>query len=91
MELSQALSWVGFVGGMLIGVPQLAKTLKTKRVDDLSAMTFVLVLMTCSCMLARAIAIKETAFICYYVLLLFTNSLQLSLILKYRERKTTAS
>jgi uncharacterized protein with PQ loop repeat len=84
MEMSQVLGWIGFVVGMLIGVPQIVKTVRTKRAGDLSAMTFVLVLITCSCMLARAIAIQEMTFICYYILLLFTNSLQLFLIWKYR-------
>jgi uncharacterized protein with PQ loop repeat len=91
MELSQVLSWMGFVVGMFIGVPQIMKTVRTKRAGDLSAMTFVLVLITCTCLLARAIAIKEMAFMCYYILLLFTNSLQLFLIWKYKERKIPAS
>jgi uncharacterized protein with PQ loop repeat len=91
MELSQVWGWIGFVVGMFIGVPQITKTLRTKRAGDLSPMTFVLVLIACSCLLARAIAIKEMTFICYYALLLFTNSLQLFLIWKYKERKIPAS
>jgi uncharacterized protein with PQ loop repeat len=90
MELSQVMSWIGFIAGMSIGMPQLVKTVKTKRAGDLSALTFVLILITCSCLLVRAIAIKEMAFVCYYILLFFTNSLQLFLIWKYKERKTTA-
>ena len=90
MELSQILSWIGFIVGMLIGIPQLVKTVKTKSAGDLSAMTFVLVLITCSCMLARAIAIKEMAFVCYYIFLICANSLQLFLIWKYKDRKITA-
>ena len=90
MELSQVMSWIGFMVGMFIGIPQLVKTVKTKRVGDLSAMTFVLILITCSCLLVRAIAIKEMAFVCYYIFLIFTNSLQLFLIWKYKDRKITA-
>jgi uncharacterized protein with PQ loop repeat len=87
MELSQVMSWIGFIVGMFIGIPQLVKTVKTKRAGDLSAMTFFLILITCSCLLVRAIAIKEMAFVCYYILLIFTNSLQLFLIWKYKDRK----
>ncbi len=90
MELSQVLSWIGFVTGMSIGVPQLVKTLKTKSVSDLSATTFVLILITCSCLLVRAIAIKEMAFACYDSFLVVVNSLQLFLIWKYKDRKITA-
>lgn len=84
MELSQILSWVGTTTGMLIGVPQLVKTIRTKKAGDLSATTFILILVTCSCLLVRAIAIKELAFIFYYTFLIFVNSLQLFLIWQYR-------
>jgi uncharacterized protein with PQ loop repeat len=90
MDLSQVMSWIGFIVGMFIGIPQLVKTVKTKRVCDLSAMTFVLILITCSCLLVRAITIKEMAFVCYYIFLICANSLQLFLIWKYKDRKITA-
>ena len=85
MELSQILSWVGTTTGMLIGIPQLVKTIKTKKAGDLSATTFILILVTCACLLVRAIAIREMAFIFYYTFLILINSLQLFLIWKYRE------
>ena len=86
MELSQILSWVGTAIGMFIGIPQLVKTIRTKKTGDLSTVTFILILMTCACMLVRAIAIKEAAFIFYYTLLILINSLQLFLIWKYKDR-----
>ncbi len=91
MELSQTMSWIGFVTGMLIGFPQLVKTMKTKSAGDLSAATFFLILVTCSCMLVRAVAIREMAFICYYCLLIVTNTLQLFLIWKYKSRNIEAA
>ena len=90
MELSQVLSWVGSATGMFIGLPQLVKTVRTKKTSDLSATTFILILITCSCLLVRAIAIKEMAFIFYYSFLILVNSLQLFLIWKYKDRKITA-
>jgi len=86
MELSQVLSWIGSATGMLIGIPQLVKTVRTKKAGDLSATTFVLILITCSCLLVRAIAIKELAFIFYYTFLILINSLQLFLIWKYKDQ-----
>ena len=86
MELSQLLSWVGTGTGMLIGIPQLVKTIRTKQVGDLSATTFVLILVTCSLFLTRMIVIKETAMIFYYTFLVIINSLRLFLIWKYKER-----
>jgi uncharacterized protein with PQ loop repeat len=85
MGVSQVLSWIGFVTGMAIGVPQLVKTIKTKSARDLSATTFGLILITCSCMLVRAIVIREIAFICYYSCLILSNLLQLYLIWRYRD------
>jgi uncharacterized protein with PQ loop repeat len=84
MELSQVMSWIGFVTGTLIGIPQLIKTIRTKSAGDLSVTTYVLILVTCSCLLVRAVAIREIAFICYYSFLLLINSLQLFLIWRYR-------
>jgi uncharacterized protein with PQ loop repeat len=86
MELSQVLSWVGTVTGMFTSIPQLVKTIRTKRVEDLSPTTFILILITCSCLLARMIVIRESAFMVYYSLLILVNSLQLYLIWKYKHR-----
>jgi uncharacterized protein with PQ loop repeat len=69
---------------MLIGIPQLLKTVRTKKAGDLSATTFILILVTCSCLLVRAIAIREPAFVLYYSFLILINSLQLLLIWKYK-------
>lgn len=88
MELSQILSWIGTGTGMLIGHPQLLKTERTRKAGDLSATTFILILITCSCLLVRAIAIQELAFILYYAFLILVNSLQLFLIWRYREPHT---
>jgi len=85
MPVSQVLSWIGFVTGMSIGVPQLVKTIKTRSARDLSATTFCLILITCSCMLVRAIVIRETALVCYYSFLILANLLQLTLIWRYRD------
>jgi uncharacterized protein with PQ loop repeat len=90
MELSQVLSWVGTATGMFVGVPQLVKTVRTKKTSDLSATTFILILMTCACLLVRAIAIREAAFILYYTFLILINSLQLFLIWKYKGRDVPA-
>jgi uncharacterized protein with PQ loop repeat len=90
MELSQVLSWIGTATGMLVGLPQLVKTVRTKKTGDLSGTTFILILITCACLLVRAITIKELAFICYYTFLILINSLQLFLIWRYKDRKVSA-
>lgn len=90
MELSQLLSWIGTTTGMFTSIPQLAKTIRTKRVNDLSPVTFILILITCSCLLTRMIVIHETAMIFYYTALVLINSVQLFLIWKYRERDRIA-
>jgi uncharacterized protein with PQ loop repeat len=86
MEVSQILGWLGTVFGTFIGIPQLVKTIRTKKTGDLSTATFILIVLTCCCLLARAIAIREAAFIFYYTFLIFINSTQIFLIWKYKER-----
>ena len=90
MELTQLMSWIGFLTGVLIGVPQIVKTIKLKSARDVSSMTYLLILITCICLLVRAIAIKEPAFICYYSFIIFSASFQLILIWKYKvaDRRT---
>ncbi|MFC1823659.1 PQ-loop domain-containing transporter [Thermodesulfobacteriota bacterium] len=86
MEFTQIMSWLGFISGLLIGIPQLIKTIRTKSAKDVSALTFLLIIVTCICLLVRAVAIWELAFISYYVFLILSSSLQLFLIWKYRYR-----
>ena len=86
MELSQVLSWIGTTTGVFVGIPQLVKTVRTKQVGDLSATTFALILITCACLLVRAIAIREPSLMFYYTYLVLINSLQLFLIWKYKNR-----
>ena len=84
MEFTVAMSWIGFVTGILIGIPQIVKTIRMKSARDVSSITFLLLLITCSCLLIRAIAIKEAAFICYYSFIVLSASFQLFLIWKYK-------
>jgi uncharacterized protein with PQ loop repeat len=85
MELSQILSWLGTATGMFTSIPQLFKTIRTKKVEDLSSMTFILIVITCTFFLMRMIVIKETAMIVYYCLVVLINLLQLILIWKYKK------
>ena len=84
MELTVAMSWIGSVTGILTGIPQIVKTIRMKSARDVSSITFLLLLITCSCLLVRAIAIKEAAFICYYTFIILSASFQLFLIWKYK-------
>lgn len=90
MDLTELMSWIGFTLGMFIGLPQIVKTIRMKSARDISALTFVIILATSTCMLIRAIAIKELAFICYYIYLIAANSFQLFLIRKYRSHAEIA-
>jgi len=83
MGFTEVMSWVGFVTGISIGIPQIMKTVKMKSARDVSYTTFFLILITCSCLLIRAVAIRETAFICYYSFVILSASLQLLLMWRY--------
>lgn len=90
MEISEIMSWIGFAAGALLGIPQIIKTIKTKSARDLSLMTFVLILVSCTCLLVRAIAIRETSFICYYAILILSSAFQIFLICKYEGKPEQA-
>lgn len=85
MDLSQALSWIGFITGMFIGIPQIVKTIRARSARDVSTATFVLIVVTSGCLLARSVAIREAAFVCYYSFIIVTASVQLVLMWKFRK------
>ncbi len=84
MEITKLFSWIGFCAGMLISIPQIIKTLKTKNVQGVSAFTFMLIEITALCFLIRALSIKEYALIAYYTLIFLAGGIQLILIFKFR-------
>ena len=57
------IGWTGVVIGIFVAVPQLCKSLKEKSTQGLSKHTYQLLLLTITCYLIKAIAIKETVFI----------------------------
>lgn len=85
MDITKWIVWVGFVSGLFIGIPQIIKTIKTKDVGGVSALTFMLIEVTASCFLVRAIAIREYGLIAYYCFILIAGGIQLFLIMKYRK------
>jgi len=91
MEISQILSWIGTVTGTFTSIPQLVKTLRTKKVEGISATTFLLIVVTCACQLVRAININEASYVFYYSMLVVINSAQLFLIWKYNHNNQKRS
>lgn len=91
MEITQWIVWIGFVSGLFIGIPQIIKTIKTRNVEGVSAITFLLIEVTALCFLVRAIAIREYGLIAYYCFILIVGMIQLSLIVKFRKAKNVTS
>lgn len=87
MEITRLLSWIGFCSGLLISIPQVVKTLKTKNASGVSALTFILIEITALCFLIRALALRELALIIYYFVIFIASGLQLLLIYRYRNSK----
>lgn len=85
MDFSQTLSWIGFVTGMLIGIPQIVKTIRARSARDVSTTTFILIVLTSGCLLARSLPINEAAFVCYYSFIIVSASVQLGLMWKFRK------
>jgi uncharacterized protein with PQ loop repeat len=84
MDITRLISWIGFATGLCISIPQIIKTLRTKNVEGVSALTFVLIEVTALCFLIRSFMIHESALIAYYIMIALASGIQLFLIIKYR-------
>ena len=91
MEMSVLMGWIGLAVGILIGIPQLVKTIRLQSARDLSSLTYILLLVTCICFLVKSLAIAETVFICYYSFCTVLTLFQLFLIWKFRNPFTKVS
>jgi len=60
---AEFIGWIGVVIGVFVAVPQLFKSFKEKSTQGLSKHTYQLLLITITCYLIKAIAIKEMVFI----------------------------
>ena len=86
MEITKLVSWIGFATGLCISIPQIIKTLRTRDVQGVSALTFVLIEITGVCFLIRSLVIREFALIAYYLMIVLASAVQLFLIARYRSR-----
>ena len=76
--------WIGLVLGLLVAPPQLVKILKTKRVSDISFITYGALCLALVFYLWHAIIINDLIFIVAQALNLTTNTVILILMVKYR-------
>lgn len=86
MDITNIFPVIGTIVGMFIGIPQIMKTIKLKSVEDVSATTFVLIVVTAACFLVRMIVLKEYVFIFYYSFIILSALLQLFLIWRFQSR-----
>jgi len=86
MEITTVLSWIGTCTGLVIGVPQIIKSIRTRKTDDVSVLTFLLIAITALCFLGRSVRIREPAFTVYYFFVLVSSSFQLLLIFRFRKK-----
>ena len=61
--VTEIIGWIGVVLGVLVAVPQLIKSIKTKSTKGVSKSAYQLLFLCMLCYLVRAIAIKELIFI----------------------------
>lgn len=87
MQITEILSWIGTATGIVVSVPQIIKSYRTKDVEDVSALTYILLLITGVCYFFRSIFIHEIPFVFYYSFVILTSLVQLALIYKYRPKK----
>jgi len=82
--ISVIIGTIGLIISLFIAPAQIMKTLKTKSVEGISVATYYLLLVTCSCYLIRAIAIREPIFIISNFVGVTLTAYMLILIYKYR-------
>lgn len=87
MNIALILIWTASIiwGGELL--PQIKKTLKTKRVDDISLTFFVLCFLAYVLYISGLFLMKSYILIYAHIPSLITNMIMIVLILKYRTKK----
>ena len=61
--ITELIGWIGVAAGVMVSMPQLVQSVKTKSTKGISIRTYQLLFLTVLCYLIRAIAIKEPVFI----------------------------
>ena len=85
--LSEIIGWIGVVLGVLVAVPQLIKSIKTKSTKGVSKGAYQLLFLCMVCYLVRAIAIKEPIFIVSNIINLVVVGAMLYLFRLYPSNK----
>ena len=83
MELAEIIGFLAAVVGTSLMLPQVVKTIRTKKVDDLSFLTLVLYFVNCVLWLAYGVLINAWPVIACNFSALIISILQLGLKIKY--------
>lgn len=67
------IGWVGVCIGVVVPLPQLYHIIKTGKVENVSATTYLLLVMAMACYLCHAIYIKDWVFIMAQSINILTN------------------
>ena len=87
MELfTQIIGFLAAVVGTALMLPQVIKTIKTKRADDISTMMLVLYLLNCALWLTYGSLIKAWPVIACNFIALIISIIQLVLKFRYQKR-----
>jgi len=87
MEFGYIVGWVGLSFCVAIPLPQLIKSYRTKSVNDLTPLTFVLICGWLICSFTYALIIKDLMFSIAQGYGLAINGAILALVLKYRKKE----
>jgi len=85
VDIGYLIGWTGVLLGIGVPIPQLRRILKTKRANDVSLGTYILLCGALICYLIHAIHISAPVFIVAQSINLTTNSI--ILVLLFRGRK----
>ena len=83
--LSEAIGWLGVVFGILVSLPQIVKSIKSKSTEGVSLSTYQLLFCMVLCYLVRSVVIKDSIFIVSNVSTLLVTASMLYLFKLYPE------
>ena len=87
MEIGYIIGWIGVATGLLVAPPQLYKIIKTRRMNDISLVTYSALCITLVCYLLHAIYIHSAVFTTAQAINLTVNSIIWAMLMRHRFKR----
>lgn len=87
MDFGYIIGWVGVAFGLMVAPPQLYKIIKTRRMNDISLVTYSALCVTLICYLLHAIYIQSVVFTTAQIINLSVNATIWVFLIRHRFKR----